>query len=177
MIWSHFLNLNVRTSVCVLSHVWLFATPWTVTHQAPLSMEFSRQEYWSGLPFHAPGRLPVAGVKPLSLASPASAGGLFTTEPPGEPQLRRGPWTQEPWPPSHTSGLCRWLPACAPQPQAQLHSYPVTLYSYSLTSWGWKKILESWPLCKVQRNESPFMFSRISLIVELKSTPLNWERK
>ena len=39
----------------LLSHVWLFATPWTVTHQAPLSMEFSRQEYWCGLPFSSPG--------------------------------------------------------------------------------------------------------------------------
>ena len=38
-----------------LSHVWLFVTPWTVAHQAPLSMEFSRQEYWSGLPFPSPG--------------------------------------------------------------------------------------------------------------------------
>ena len=47
----------------VLSHVWLFATPWTVAHQAPLSMEFSRQEYWSGLPFSSPGDLPDPGIK------------------------------------------------------------------------------------------------------------------
>ena len=43
---------------CVLSHVRLFATPWTVVHQAPLSMKFSKQEYWSGLPFPIPGDLP-----------------------------------------------------------------------------------------------------------------------
>ena len=43
---------------CVLSCVWLFATPWTVAHQAPLSMGFSRQEYWSGFPFPPPGDLP-----------------------------------------------------------------------------------------------------------------------
>ena len=45
-----------------LSRVWLFATLWTVTHQAPLSVEFSRQEYWSGLPFPAPGNLPTQGL-------------------------------------------------------------------------------------------------------------------
>ena len=43
--------------VCVLSHVRCFETPWTVTHQAPLSMQFSRQEYWTGLPFPPPGDL------------------------------------------------------------------------------------------------------------------------
>ena len=57
---------------CTLSHVWLFATPWTVAHQAPLSMGFSRQEHWRGLPFPAPGDLPDPGIKPGSLASPAS---------------------------------------------------------------------------------------------------------
>ena len=58
------------------------ATPWTAAHQAPLSMRFPRQEYWSGLPFPSPGNLPNPGIKP---ASPAMAGGLFTTEPPGKP--------------------------------------------------------------------------------------------
>ena len=49
-----------------LSRVQLFATPWTVAHQAPLSMEFSRAEYWSGLPFPSPGDLPNPGIKPKS---------------------------------------------------------------------------------------------------------------
>ena len=61
------------------SHVQLFVTPWTVAHQASLSVGFSRQEYWSGLPFPPPGRLLDPGVKPTSLKSPASAGGHFTT--------------------------------------------------------------------------------------------------
>ena len=61
------------------------ATPGTVTHQAPLSMEFSRQEYWSGLPFPTPGDLPDSGMKPMSLVSPALAGGFFTTAPPERP--------------------------------------------------------------------------------------------
>ena len=65
-----------------LSRVRLFATPWTVDHQAPPSMGFSRQEYWSGLPFPSPGDRPDSGIKPVS---PALACGFFTTEPPGEP--------------------------------------------------------------------------------------------
>ena len=52
----------------LLSHVQFFATPWTVAHEAPLSMEFSRQEYWSGLPFPSPGDLPDPGIEPGSLA-------------------------------------------------------------------------------------------------------------
>ena len=62
----------------------LFATPGTVSHQAPLSMGFSRQEYWSGLPCPPPGDLPNPGIKLVSLASPALADGSFTTEPPGK---------------------------------------------------------------------------------------------
>ena len=54
----------------------------TVAHQAPLSMEFSRQEYWSGLPFLTPGHLPNPENEPVSLASPALAGRFFTTVPP-----------------------------------------------------------------------------------------------
>jgi len=53
--------------------------PWTVAHQALVPMEFSRQEYWSGLPFPTPGDLPDLGIESVSLGSPALAGGLFTT--------------------------------------------------------------------------------------------------
>ena len=56
-----------------------FATLWTVTYQAPLSMAFPRQECWSGLPCRPPGNLPDLGIEPTSLASPALAGGFFTT--------------------------------------------------------------------------------------------------
>ena len=49
-----------------LSRVWLFVTPWTIAYKAPLSMEFSRQEYWSGLPFPSPGDLPNSGIEPGS---------------------------------------------------------------------------------------------------------------
>ena len=68
--------------VQLLSRVWLSATPWTVAHQTPMSMGFSRQEYWSGLPFPTPGDLPNPGIKPTS---PPLAGGFFLTVPPGKP--------------------------------------------------------------------------------------------
>ena len=63
-------SVCVCVCVCVksLSRVRLFVTPWTVAHQAPLSMGFSRQEYWSGLPFPPPGGLPDPGIKPRSPA-------------------------------------------------------------------------------------------------------------
>ena len=65
----------------------LFLTPWTVAHQAPLSIRFPRQEYWSGLPFPSPGDLPDPGIKPRS---PTLAGGFFTTESPGKLDLGHG---------------------------------------------------------------------------------------
>ena len=58
------------------------ATPWTVARQAPLSVGFPRQEYWSGLPFHSPGDLPNPGIESVS---PALAGRFFTTKPHGKP--------------------------------------------------------------------------------------------
>ena len=64
-----------------LSHVWLFAIPWTVALQAPLSMGFSRQEYRSRLPFPSPGALPDPGIEP---GSPTLQADFFTTEPPGK---------------------------------------------------------------------------------------------
>ena len=63
----------------VLSSVQLFATPWTEARQAPLSMEFSSQEYWSRLPLPTPGDLPDPGIKSVSPVAPALAGGFFTT--------------------------------------------------------------------------------------------------
>ena len=58
-------------------HVRLCVTPWTVARQPPLSMGFSRPEYWSGLPCPPPGDLPNSGIEPVSLTSPALAGGFF----------------------------------------------------------------------------------------------------
>ena len=72
---------------CVLSHVRPFATLWTVGLQVPLSMEFSRQEYWSGLPFPTPRDLPDPEIELVCLVSLALAGRFFTTVPPGKPLM------------------------------------------------------------------------------------------
>ena len=64
------------------------ATPWTAAHQAPLSMGFSRQEYWSGLPFPPLGYLPDTGIKLMFPAAPGLTGIFFTTEPPRSPKIR-----------------------------------------------------------------------------------------
>ena len=69
-----------KVHVCMLSHVKLFVTPWTAAHQAPLSMGFSRQEYWSGLPCPPPGDLPNPGIEPASPASSALQADFFTWE-------------------------------------------------------------------------------------------------
>ena len=72
--------MALLVSVCakLLGHV-LFVTPWIVAHQTPLSMGFSRQEYWSGLPCPPPEDLPDLGIEPVSLMSLALAGRFFTT--------------------------------------------------------------------------------------------------
>ena len=70
--------LSKISTLSHFSHAQLFATAWTVAHQVPLSMGFSRQEYWSGLPCPSPGDLPDPGIKPTSLMFPALAGRFFT---------------------------------------------------------------------------------------------------
>ena len=77
---------RLTRSCCLVTKLCLtvFATLLTVARQAPLSMGFPRQEYWSGLPFPSPGDLPVPGIEPIS---PALASKFFTTEPPGKPLL------------------------------------------------------------------------------------------
>ena len=80
----------VCVCVCVfaraLSRIRLFETPWTINRQAPLSMKFSRQEYWSGLPFPPPEDPPDPELELKLPASLALGGGFFSTEPPGKPR-------------------------------------------------------------------------------------------
>ena len=78
--------MDIKLLVCPqsFSNVQFFVTPWTVAHQAPISMGFSRQEYWSGLPFPTAGDLLDPVIEHESLASPAMAGRFFTTVPPGK---------------------------------------------------------------------------------------------
>ena len=74
--------MKVKVKGKSLSRVQLFATPWTVAHHAPLSMGFSRQEYWSELPFPSPGNLPDPGTEP---GSPALQADALLSEPQGKP--------------------------------------------------------------------------------------------
>ena len=76
-----------KVKVKSLSRSQLFTTPWTAAYQAPPSMEFSRQEYWSGLPFPSPGDLPNPGIKP---GSPALQADALPSEPPGKPTGLQG---------------------------------------------------------------------------------------
>ena len=79
---SHLAEYPQKVKVKLLSRVRLFATPWIVAYQASLSMGFSRQEYWSGLPFPSPGDLPNPGIES---SSPAFQADAITSEPPGKP--------------------------------------------------------------------------------------------
>ena len=78
--WTQVIWSEVKPLRCVQ----LFAIPWTVAYTAPLSMEFSRQEYWSGLPFPSPGDLPDPGIE---ARSPALQADTLPSEPPGKPQM------------------------------------------------------------------------------------------
>ena len=86
------MGLCVCVCVCVcelLSRFQLFVTPWTVVCQASLSMEFSRQEYWSGVPFPSPGDLSNPGIEPRP---PVLQADSLLSEPPGKPLLGGLPW-------------------------------------------------------------------------------------
>ena len=101
-VWNpsfHLMSLSIspEPSAHMLSHlgcVQLFATPWTVTYQAPLSVELSRQEFWSGLPFLPLGDLPDSGLQPASPTIPALAGNSCVSlplVPPGKPARIQAP--------------------------------------------------------------------------------------
>ena len=101
-----------KTELKSLSRVRLFAIPWTVAYQAPQSMEFSRQEYWSGLLFPSPGNLPNPGIKPRS---PTLQTDTLLSEPPGKertyPHLFK--WAETSAQPGGRQGrvlVCHWEP-------------------------------------------------------------------
>ena len=87
--------------MCVFSLIQLFEIPWTIACQAPLSMDFTTQEYWSGLSFPTAREHPDPGIKKESLAFPALAGWLFTTVPPGKPYLIVAAFKMSPWNPPY----------------------------------------------------------------------------
>ena len=97
-IWKRIETL-IQRDVCVcvsaqsFSPVWFFVTPWAVAYQVPISMEFSEQEYWSGLPFPPPGDLLDPKIEDASSMSPSLASRLFTTKPPGDTIIQGGTYT------------------------------------------------------------------------------------
>ena len=95
-----------KVKVLVIQCVWLFVIPWTVAHQPPLSMGFSRQEYWSGLPFPLPGELPDPGIEPTSVLYVFYIGSqvLYHSHHPGSSK-----WSQVRWPCHLTGGQSRVL--------------------------------------------------------------------
>ena len=126
--------------MCVLSRIQLFAIPQTVARQVPLSTGFSGQEYWSGLPFPPLGDLPHPGINPTFPASPALAGGFFTTEPPDKPLIQNlGFGGYHPMGGSFWSNLVFLLvhyhpPSCTSQECAGLPRFFSLLYCRRLTS-------------------------------------------
>ena len=87
---SQYIKIN-NLFAAVFSCVQLFMTPWTLAHQAPLSVEFSGQEYWIELPFPSPGDLIDPGIKPASPESPVLTDGFFTTAPPEKAHHLKSP--------------------------------------------------------------------------------------
>ena len=111
------------------SRVWLFAIPWTIARKTPLSMGFSKQDYWSGLPYPPPGDLLNPGMEPRSPGSSELAGRFLTPEPPGKP-----------------SGICKFhikglaqLPSWRPHPRLSSHALPTDrrCSAHSLTPLRW----------------------------------------
>ena len=122
---DHWLSSQCLMHGCMLScfsHVQLFVTLWIVAHQAPLSMGFSREEYWSGFPCPPPRDLPNPGIKPASLMSPALAGRFFTTSATWEPP----PPAPPPPPPnaSYTSSKCDFLSTNTHSSNSCFNCYP-----------------------------------------------------
>ena len=107
---------------CCFSQVQLFATPWAVVCQAPLSKGLSWQEYWNGLPFPSSGDLPHPGIEPMSPAGPSLAGVFFTIEPPGKQMATLG-----------------YYLTCFPKP---LYFYRLIIRSRGLIRFGFKVLIE-----------------------------------
>ena len=86
-VWKYQFSFLISSCACSLSRVQLFVTLWTVAHQAPLSVELYKREYWRGWLFPSWGDLPDPRIKLVSPVSPALAGGFFTILPPGKPSF------------------------------------------------------------------------------------------
>ena len=141
-----------------------FATPWTVAHWAPLSMEFFRQEYWSGLPFPSPGDHPNLGIEPRS---PALQADSSASEPPAGERLKFAPGCQELGSPRYPQHLILWTSgSCSPNLATMFHPGPASL----LTGFHTPRMLNSSaPLGPAPPNQRPFPGRVLSL-----STSSSW---
>ena len=153
--------------VCVLSpfsHVQLFATLWTVAHQAPLSMGFSWQEYWSGLPFPSPGDLTDPGIKAASLMSLALAGRFFSTSTIWEAHLIWSEYLEYP-------RRCLYWPRSLSSPN---NTYPsIHFYIFSFKHISHKNVycIPKDKMSTAEREKIQFLFSRsINVFTDLLST-------
>ena len=106
------LDVAVKFKCSSLSRVWLFSAQWTVAPQAPLSVGFSRQEYWAGLPCPPPGGLPDPGTEPMSVTSPTFSGWFFTIVPLGKL-----------WCCYACLLMSRWVPVCEKLPETYFEMY------------------------------------------------------
>ena len=123
-VWDEVQESQFLTSSQVksLSHVWLFVTPWTVAYQVPLSMGFSRQKCWSGLPFPSPGDLPDQGIEP---GSPALWAEALPSEPPGKPLAPK--WYQSCQSAGHPHAQKHWPVPCTVHSKCKRSSWERTL--------------------------------------------------
>ena len=156
------------------NHVWLSATPWTVTHKDPLSMEFSRQEYWSGLAHPPPGNLLYWGIKPVSLAL---AGRFFIAEPPGQPYFPAGCWLPNegllstPGAGAELETFTCWDATAVPPTARQPRNCALSLWTCLFWTLCISAILQHVAFCDQLLSLST-MFSRALCAIEGTRTPL-----
>ena len=151
--WNQLIN-NCVLFFQLLSCVWLFATKWTVVCQAPLSMGFSRQEYWSGFPFPSPGDVPNPGIKSRS---PALQTDPLPSESPGKPLIEADPLTT-------TQELAE-----------ELNTGLSTFYTWHLKQIGKVKKLDTWVPHELTTNQKTCHFEASSSLILHNNEPfLDW---
>ena len=119
---------------CMLSwfsHIWLFVTPWTIAHQAPLSMGFSRQEYWSWLPFPTLGDLSNARIEPATLICPTLAGRFFTTSANWEAHIKLNVILRK----NTTIQIANWSLLGISEDFRKFYEYPLVIQLHKSDTW------------------------------------------
>ena len=158
------MHLIYACTLSPFSYVQLFATLWTVAHQAPLFMGFSRQEYWSGLPGPSPWDLTNPGIEPASLMSPALAGRFFTTSTIWEAHLIWSEYLEYPW-------RCLYWPWSLSSPNNNYPSIHFYIFSFKHISHKNAYCIPKDKMSTAEREKIQFLFSRsINVFTDLLST-------